>query len=128
MANVPAPGPNIPSYPPTRNPIRSDKKRTACPDKECDLSSSPMSFFRNITTAARGSISSSIVLSTWSGILRTIDAAIPDPMKELNAANSEDLRFTAPADQNLITERVVPQALENLLHPYAKCVGMPVKT
>ena len=128
MANVPAPGPNIPSYPPTRNPIRRDKKKTAFLDKELEWSSSPISFFRKMTTAAIGRISKSIVLRTWSGIIRTIDAAIPDPMKELNAARSEDLRLTAPADQNLKTDRVVPHALENLLHPYAKCAGIPVKT
>ncbi len=58
----------------------------------------------------------------------SFSCAIPDPMKELNAANrAKTFRFTAPADQNLKTERVVLQALENYCI-HMQNVGMPVKT
>lgn len=73
-----------------------------------------------MTTAATGRIKRSIVLRTWLGIFSTIDAAMPEPIKELKAASSDDLMFTAPAFQNLNTESVVPHALENLLQPNAK--------
>ena len=47
-------------------------------------------FFRKMITTATGRIKRSIVLRTWLGIFSTIDAAMPEPIKELKAASSDD--------------------------------------
>ena len=69
----------------------------------------------------------SIVLIIWSLSSSAVFAPTVEPRNEPKAATAAARRLTAPFRQNLKTARVVPQELENLLHPSAKCAGMPVK-